>query len=118
MEPAAVKKTEEKKDPVKKSSGIEAAFSKVSAKKPSPVKSETAAKKPAVAAKSGKGSISSMFAKQSSKPKPAPVKTAAEEKENIVNQKIEETVKEEKKVEKKVKKKVNMKMNKIATRKC
>ena len=37
-----------------------------------------------------------MFAKQSSKPKPAPVKTAAEEKENIVNQKIEETVKEEK----------------------
>ena len=96
-EPAIVKKTEEKKDPVKKSSGIEAAFSKVSAKKPSPVKSEAAAKKPAVAAKAGKGSISSMFAKQSSKPKP--VKTAAEEKENIVNQKIEENVKEEKKVE-------------------
>ena len=96
-EPAAAKKTEEKKEPVKKSSGIEAAFSKVSAKKPSPVKSETAAKKPAVAAKAGKGSISSMFAKQSSKPKP--VKTAAEEKENIVNQRIEENVKEEKKVE-------------------
>ena len=94
-EPAPVKKTEEKKETVKKSTGIEAAFSKVSAKKPSPVKTE-AAKKPAATGKSGKGSISSMFAKQSSKPKP--VKTAAEEKENIVNQKIEEnnTVKEEK----------------------
>merc|ERR1719457_136880 len=86
-EPAHVKKTEEKKETVKKSTGIEAAFSKVSAKKPSPVKTE-AAKKPAATGKSGKGSISSMFAKQSSKPKP--VKTAAEEKENIVNQKIEE----------------------------
>jgi len=94
-EPAPVKKTEEKKEQVKKATGIEAAFSKVSAKKPSPVKTE-AAKKPAAAGKSGKASISSMFAKQSSKPKP--VKTAAEEKENIVNQKIEEkaTVKEEK----------------------
>jgi len=94
-EPAPVKKNEEKKELVKKATGIEAAFSKVSAKKPSPVKTE-AAKKPAAAAKSGKASISSMFAKQSSKPKP--VKTAAEEKENIVNQKIEEkaTVKEEK----------------------
>ena len=94
-EPAPVKKTEEKKEQVKKAVGIEAAFSKVSAKKPSPVKAE-AAKKPAAGGKSGKASISSMFAKQSSKPKP--VKTAAEEKENIVNQKIEEksTVKEEK----------------------
>ena len=95
-EQAPVKKTEEKKEQVKKSAGIEAAFSKVSTKKPSPVKAE-AAKKPAAAAKSGKASISSMFAKQSSKPKP--VKTAAEEKENIVNQKIEEkvtAVKEEK----------------------
>jgi len=94
-EPAPVKKTEEKKEQVKKTTGIEAAFSKVSAKKPSPVKTE-ASKKPAAAGKSGKASISSMFAKQSSKPKP--VKTAAEEKENIVNQKIEEKaiVKEEK----------------------
>ena len=94
-EPAPVKKNEEKKELVKKATGIEAAFSKVSAKKPSPVKTE-AARKPAAAAKSGKASISSMFAKQSSKPKP--VKTAAEEKENIVNQKIEEkaTVNEEK----------------------
>ena len=95
-EPAPVKKTEEKKEQVKKAVGIEAAFSKVSAKKPSPVKAE-AVKKPAAGGKSGKASISSMFAKQSSKPKP--VKTAAEEKENIVNQKIEEkvtAVKEEK----------------------
>ena len=57
---------------------------KATINKPAPVRTE-AEKKPV---ESGKGSISSMFAKQSSKP--MPVKTAAEEKENIVNQRIEE----------------------------
>ena len=84
----SVKKEEAKKEkePVKKSAGIEAAFSKTSNKKSSPEKTAVV-KKPAQTSK-GKSSISSMFAKQASKPKP--VKTAAEEKENIVNQKIEE----------------------------
>jgi len=94
-------KKEEKKDSVKKGSGIEASFSKTVVKKPSPVKTETT--KPVTKDK-GKTNIANMFAKQSTKPKPTKSETATEEKENIVNQKIEESKenKEEKKERKEV----------------
>jgi len=92
-------KKEEKKDSVKKGSGIEAVV-----KKPSPVKTETT--KPVTKDK-GKTNIANMFAKQSTKPKPTKSETATEEKENIVNQKIEESkVNKEEKKEKKEKKEV------------
>ena len=70
---------------------------KATIKKPAPVRTEVE-KKPV---ESGKGSISSMFAKQTSKPKP--VETAAEEKENIVNQRIEKKPTEEQEKKEKTK---------------
>lgn len=91
-----IAKKEEKKDSAKKVTGIEASFSKTVVKKPSPVKTETT--KPVTKDK-GKSNIANMFAKQSTKPKPSKTATATEEKENIVNQKIEES--KESKVEKK-----------------
>jgi len=96
-----IAKKEEKKDTAKKVTGIEASFSKTVVKKPSPVKTETT--KPVTKDK-GKSNIANMFAKQSTKPKPSKTATATEEKENIVNQKIEES--KENKVEKKEKKEI------------
>lgn len=96
-----IAKKEEKKDSAKKVTGIEASFSKTVVKKPSPVKTETT--KPVTKDK-GKSNIANMFAKQSTKPKPSKTVTATEEKENIVNQKIEES--KENKVEKKEKKEI------------
>lgn len=96
-----IAKKEEKKDTAKKVTGIEASFSKTVVKKPSPVKTETT--KPVTKDK-GKSNIANMFAKQSTKPKPSKTTTATEEKENIVNQKIEES--KESKVEKKEKKEI------------
>ena len=95
-----------KKEQPKKSSAIEAAFSKSSNRK-SPAKeqssSKTSAAKTSTTSNKGKANIATMFAKQSTKPKqPAPVKTDVEEKENIVNQKIEEQAETAKKETKQV----------------
>jgi len=93
-----MKKMDIKKESVvsKKKTGIEAAFAK-SSKKQSPVKEEPKPKveeKPRISgqkpSKKPGGNIANMFAKQALKPKVEKMENKAEEKENLVNQRIEE----------------------------
>ena len=92
-----MKKMDIKKESVvSKKTGIEAAFVK-SAKKPSLVKEESKPKveeKPRTSgqkpSKKPGGNIANMFAKQALKPKIEKMENKAEEKENRVNQRIEE----------------------------
>jgi len=120
--PVEIKKVEVKKEikqEVKKEvkkSGIEGAFAKT--KKPSPKKvdgksSPIKEEKPKITNKGNKASkkpaannIANFFAKQAAKPKVEKTENKSEEKENIVNQRIEETNNSDKEVIKSPKKEV------------